>query len=247
MQEFIDKKLKRAKVFRICLWVLLALFPFSIAALIVWGMAAYGWFSLLLMALVIGIPVYFAKCHPFTVCIKGLQEKGQETIADDIIPEETTYGRSKICCGKKAMLCKKPLLLLAYKEIAWVYLYERRVNFITVEKAVIIHTKDGRKCSIQADAEEFKWLMERYVLPHNPRLIVGYGRDQEEAYLAMNPMAKEKRKKTKRIWGIVLMAMGAAFLIAMLCNLKNAQLLPLTVIISGLFLSGGLLYWFGSK
>lgn len=248
MTEFIEKKIKSAKVLRISLLVvtIVWLASFFIIPNLEFGVS-YPLVMLLTTAVItLGI-IYLVAYMPFMSSIKWLTKKGLENIADDIILESPTLTRSKIYCGQRALFCKKPCAIIPYAEIAWVHLYERRAYGIAVEKAVIVYTKDGKKFSLNSNTEEFQWLLENYIVKHSPNVVIGYGAEQKARYKQLNPESVEVEKKVKRIWGIVLMAIGVAFFIALLLNFENAEIIPLTILILGFLASGAILYMIGKK
>lgn len=249
MSEFIEKKLRSAKAFRIYLLVLLIV---TIGSFVSMGFIddveiVIAPIMLSTNALWISGVIYLASYMPFTGSVKWLKSKGMENVADDIILERPTLPRSKIYCGQRALFCKKPCAIIPYAEIAWVHLYERRAYGIAVEKAVIVYTKDGRKFSLNSNADEFKWLLEKYIIPNSPNIIIGYGAEQKARYKQLNPQSAEAGKKVKRIWGIVLMCIGAAFFITLLFTFKQAEIVPVTILILGFLGSGAILYMLGKK
>ncbi len=249
MHEFIEKKIGSAKVFRIYLLVLLIL---TVCAFVSLGFIedieiVIAPIMLLINALWISGVVYLTSFMPFTSSVKWLKSKGMENVADDIILKRPTLPRSKIYCGQRALFSKKPYAIIPYSEIAWVHLYERRAYGIAVEKAVIVYTKDGKKFSLNSNSDEFKWLLENYIIANSPNIIIGYGAEQKARYKQLNPESAEAGKKVKRIWGIVLMSIGAAFFIALLFTFKNAEIVPVTILIFGFSGSGAILYMLGKK
>lgn len=127
----------------------------------------------------------------------------------DINPEKLTLPRSKICCGQRAFLCKKPLVVIPYGEIAWVYTYEQGSEDIVV-KTIVVYTKDGRKFSLNSDEYEFKWLLDNYIVNHSLDVIRGCGGEKKE-YLQLNPLATKKDRKVKKILGVILICLAAFF------------------------------------
>ena len=249
MSEFIEKKLKSAMVFRIYLFVLLILTIGAVASsgfvdeieIVIAPIILSG------NALWISVVVYITSFLPFTSSVKWLKGKGLENVAEDIILERPTLPRSKIYCGQRALFCKKPYAIIPYAEIAWVYLYERRSYGIVVEKAVIVYTKDGKKFALNANTDEFQWLLQNYIVKNSPNIIIGYGAEQKARYKQLNPQAANAGKKVKRIWGIVLMCFGAILLISLIINFQNAEIVPATFMILGSFGSGIALYLIGKK
>lgn len=249
MREFIEKKLRTAKTFRIYLLVLLIV---TIGSYVSMGFiddveTIIAPIMLSTSALWISGIIYFVSYMPFTSSVKWLKSKGMEDVADDIVLERPTLPRSKIYCGQRALFSKKPCAIIPYAEIAWVHLYERRAYGIAVEKAVIVYTKDGKKFSLNSNADEFKWLLENYIIPNSPNIIIGYGAEQKARYKQLNPQSAEGGKKVKRIWGIVLMCIGVAFFITLLFTFKNAEIVPATILILGFLGSGAILYMLGKK
>lgn len=249
MSEFIEKKLRTAKTFRIYLLVLLIV---TIGSFVSMGFiddveTVIAPIMLSTSALWISGVIYLVSYMPFTSIVKWLKSKGMENVADDIVLERPTLPRSKIYCGQRALFSKKPCAIIPYAEIAWVHLYERRVYGIAVEKAVIVYTKDGKKFSLNSNVDEFKWLLENYIIPNSPNIIIGYGAEQKARYKQLNPQSAEGGKKVKRIWGIVLMCIGVAFFITLLFTFKNAEIVPATILILGFLGSGAILYMLGKK
>lgn len=247
MSDFIEKKFKSDKVFRICLLILLILtivaytsmgFVEEIELVIIPA-------TLMANALWISGVIYFTSFLPFLNSVKRLKVKGLESLIEDISLERPTLPRSKIYCGQRAFFCKKPCAIIPYSEVAWVYLYERRAYGIAVEKSVIIYTKDGKKCALNSNSDEFKWLLENYIIPQSPSIVIGYGAEQKARYAQLNPEALNSGKKAKKIWGIVLMILGAFLLVVGLIN--QTIMSPGLVIILGLLGSGIALFLTGNK
>lgn len=248
MSQFIEKKRKEAKVLKIILPILTAMWFGSFFLINNLEFAvAYPIVMLLGVAFLTCVIIYFASYMPFLSGVKWLEERGLEGVADDIILEKPTLPRSKIYCGQRALFSKKPYAIIPYSEIAWVYLYERRTNGILVEKAFILYTKDGKKFTLNAHEDEFKWLLENYIIPNSPNVVIGYGAKQKAQYKQLNPEWAKAGKKVKKIWGIVLMSLGIIFMILLIINFKEAKLVPVTILILGCLSSGLILYRIGKK
>ena len=197
MHELIEKRLKAAKVCLIATIVLGVAFLGAIALISVLMedlgpevcvpvVMIFGW------GFFICLIVYFTKYFAFTRSVRRLSDLGLEHIADDVNLERPTLFRSKIYCGEKAFFCKKPYVILPYGDVLWAYLYERRVYGIPVEKSVILFTRYGKKFQINAHPDEFKWMLERYIIPQSPELILGYGGLQAQRYKQLKQAYKEK-------------------------------------------------------
>lgn len=246
MSEFIETKISTAKAFRIALLIIAILWMGSFLIMPHLEFEVYYPIVMLLTTAVITCwIIYLVAYLPFTSSVKWLKSRGLENVADDIILERPTLPRSKIFCGQRALFSKKPCALIPYAEIAWVHLYERRMYGIAVEKAVIIYTKDGKKFSLNANADEFRWLLEKYIIPSSPNIVIGYGAAQKARYKQLNPEAVNAAKKVKRIWGIVLMILGAVLLTVGLIN--QTIIGPGLVIVLGMLGAGVALFLVGKR
>lgn len=247
MNELVEKKVRSAKVFRICLLILLALAIASFAAMgVVDKMEVVILPAMLFLnALWICGVLYYAKMHPLMSSIKWLERLGASNVVEDIPVDAPTLPKSKIHCGRWALFSKKPCAIIPYAQVAWVHLYERRAYGVAVEKAIIIYAKDGRKFALNADEYEFRWLLENYIIPQSPDIIIGYGAEQKARFKQLNPKAANAEKRLKRIGGIALMAFGAFLLVVGLVN--QAIIGPGLVIVIGLLGAGAGLFFAGRK
>ena len=197
MREFIEKKTGSAKVFRVVLLVITLLWVCSFFLTPFLEFAVYYPVVMLLtLAVITCWIIYIVAWMPIVRSVKWLRGKGMENVADDIALDAPTLPRSKIYCGQRALLCKKPCTVIPYSEIAWVHLYERKLyGIITVEKAIIVYTNDGKKFSLNSDVDEFKWLLENYIIPNSPNIIVGYGNAQKARYKQLTQSQRIKERK----------------------------------------------------
>jgi len=247
MSEFVEKKIKKAKVLCFFLVVSAALYVTLFVALGFVQNPKVLYLPILtsVYVFVILVGVYLIVFQNFMSSVKWLKRRGLENIADDIILERPTLPRSKIYCGRNALFCKKPCAIIPYADIAWTYLYERRAYGFAVEKAVIIFTKDGKKFSLRSNPDEFKWLLENYIIANSPDLVIGYGAAQKAKYKQFNPEVVKSSKKRMLILGTVLMSIGAVLLTAGLIN-KTLKV-PGLVLVLGLLGSGIVLCVMGKK
>ncbi len=250
MGDLIRKKLIAARVYRVC-FLVLSVFAAGVCIASAFVENNDGLFALMFIlftALWICALIYVETVMPFTSAEKWLREKGMEHVADDIVLDSPMLPRSKVYCGQKAIFFKKPCVIIPYEEFAWVYLYQSSAyGIITVDKAVIVYTTDGKKITLRPNYDEFKWLLDNYIIPNSPNIVLGYNAEQRERYRRLNPRYVEAGKRTKRIWGIVLMCIGAVLLAALLLNIKNADILTAGVMILVAFGIGAILYILGKK
>ena len=191
--------------------------------------------------------IWVGNLLPFLRSVEWLKKNGFEDVADDISLDQPTFSKAKIYCGEKALFCQKMNCIIPYTEVVWVHMYEKSAYGVTVEKKAAIHLKDGKKYYLGITVEDVQHLLGKHILQHVPNVIVGYGAEQKARYYQMYPQAKEPIQKAKRSCGISLMGVGGALLVAMLINIKSAQIVPLTIFILLFFAAGALLYWLGKK
>ena len=248
MEQFIEKRIRSAKVFRISLFVIAVLWigSFFVMPHLEFEVS-YPLVMLLTTAVITCGIIYLVSYMPFMSSVKRLRSQGLEHIGDDIILERPTLPRSKIYCGQRAFFCKKPYAIIPYSDIAWTYYYERRSNGFVVEKAFILHMKDGKKFSLNAHPDEFQWLLQNYIIEQAPNIVIGYGAEQKARYKQLNPESVTAGKKLKRIWGIILMCIGLIFLVALIVNFKEIEIVMPTVLVLAFLGSGIILYTVGKK
>lgn len=184
MKELLTKKRRGFKIFSIFSIVIVVATlscPFLFAA--TESDAVFGLMMVLTFAAFALYIVFFNSFYNFCLSDKMLKKNGMENIADDVSLEQPTLPKSKIYCGKYALCSKKPVLVIPYSEIAWVYVNVQKLyGVVTVSKTVVIACRNGRRFSLKADMDEFQWLLQTYLLKVNPNIIVGFGRDQQKAF-----------------------------------------------------------------
>lgn len=183
MREYVERRERTAKIFGtveialILLWIasffllsfmdITQCFPAIVLTFIAWWTC--------------GI-IYLAVHQPFLASVKQLHKKGLEYTVEDIDPEKPTFPKSKLCCGQRALFSKKSRVIIPYGEIAWVYLHETQTYGITTERYFVIYSKDRKKYTLKAKAEEFKWLLENRIAAQAPDVVVGFGKTQRALY-----------------------------------------------------------------
>ena len=234
MSEYILKREKSAKTFKI---IVLALFVAYVILFIIPAAGIVEFDSLVIpiavlptVLFVLAI-VYYVVFHPVMSSISWLKENNYINTADDIVLDRPTLPKSKIFCGKNALFCNKPFAIIPYSEIGWVHLYVRKTNGITVEKAVIVYTRDGKKFSLRSDENEFQWLLENYIVKYSPNTVIGYGKEQKMRYRQLNPNYKIAKSKTMKKVGIAFLCIAAFFFIMGIVNFKTVQVVTVAIII----------------
>ncbi len=193
MKELIEKKCKAVKAFRI--------YFITVAAVIVILMIIFGIVdtkyiaappSLGIFCLLIPFAVYMDKYQSFNASIKLMKALDIMDIVDDINLDRPTIPRSKIYCGEKAFFSKKPLAIVPYSEIAWVYKRVTQTYGITVEKLFVVNMSDGKAIVLKSDEDEFKWLLENCIIRNSPDVIIGYGSAQKKKYSEIKKANKKR-------------------------------------------------------
>ncbi len=237
MNEYISKKRKSAEILKYIIFGVMALLMLSLV-LSGTGIGLIDIDSLLILiamsptVLFVLAIIYFVAFHPVMSSVAWLKEKNYVNIADDIILGNPTLPKSKIYCGKNALLCNKPFAIIPYSEIAWVHLYVRKLyGVITVEKEVVVYTKDGKKFSLRADENEFQWLLENYIVKFSPNVVIGFGKKQKMRYRQLNPNYKIATSKVMSTIGIVLLCIAAFFLVLGIANYKTVKTFAVSTIV----------------
>ena len=74
-------------------------------------------------------------------------------------------------CGQTALLSKKPWVIIPYSEISWVYVPLDEAISLTLH--VLVYTRDNKCFHLSYHPDEFKWLLENYILKHAPDVLLG--------------------------------------------------------------------------
>lgn len=180
MKDEFLKKLKKAKVLRITMIVLAVVYVLGIMMITVsetFGDLAFIAFYLII---IIGI-IYLISYNSVAKCAKWFRDTDSEHVFDDV-PSVPTLPKSKVYCGSQCIVFKKPFVAIPYYEIAWVYIQVNKAYGITMSKQVHIYCLSGAHFIIKADASEFEWLLENYLLRLNSNIILGYGNKERKQY-----------------------------------------------------------------
>lgn len=178
---FVNQRLKREKTL---LLLTIASFLLMIAVFVVASMinSEYALAGIGFIYLFIAVLIAYLVARPFGVMVRWLNKNGYENVTNDINAIAPTLPKSKIFCGSRAMLCKKPCIIVPYSEIMWTYKHVTKSYGVTVATTYYVCLKNGKKYTINADETEFIWLLDNVVSKANPQLIVGFGPQQSKAY-----------------------------------------------------------------
>ncbi len=194
MREFFEKQKRNSYILIGLLAAVTAVFFIGFPIAVTDENLHDGLFALAFISLwgfIILLTVWSMKYRGTVYTSNFLKNRGLEHVLDDINPEQPTLPKSKIYCGSKALVSKKPIMAIPYSEIGWVYVQVQKLyGLVTINKTVHVCTRDGKHFVIRADIEEFKWLLENVLLKANPDIVIGFGAEQRKRYNAIKAAYK---------------------------------------------------------
>ena len=216
MREFLEKKVHDEKIVRYLMLVFFALFFICTAFIPILDEAVGvgALVAIVMLPFAIGftfLVIYYAKFYYFVKGYKQLVDAGMLDYVDDINLNEPTFAKSKLYCGRKALYCKSSGCIVPYSQIGWVYIHANNIYGITVNKEVYVFMRNGQKLVLSVDVNDFKIVLERFILRESPDVVIGYGNEQRKRYKALNPQSKLRTYKNMRIGSYVLFAMSIFF------------------------------------
>ena len=134
--------------------------------------------------------VYLDKYIPYISNRKWLKSIGCENIADNMLISDPISAKSKIYCGTNIIFAAKFGVIIPYEQIAWVYVFNRKLYGINIESSLIVHTKTGKKIPVYAKERDCETIIFTYLLKRCPDLILGYGKEQKERYVKLKEISK---------------------------------------------------------
>ncbi len=191
MKNRILKRIKAAKIYRICLIVLAILcFP---SVCFLGSHKTIFIFYVLSFSLIIGGYVYLILFHPIMKSAKWFKSVQNEQVIDDV-PITPTLPNSKIHCGSQVLFSNKPFSVIPYSEMAWIYMSENKAYGITLSKQIHVFCRNGNHFILRANIDEFKWLLENYIYRFNANIIIGYGFEQKRQYKNVKAIYRRERE-----------------------------------------------------
>lgn len=248
MKEFIERKVKTEKIMRYCMFALLPITILCFVLTVALSNIVLGlWWALTFIIFWVIFSIYVTKLVPFLKSVEMLKKRGMLTSVYDIDLNRPISPNTKVYCGEKAFFCKKSYVIMPYSEIAWAYQYKQMTYGVTVSKSIILYNRDGKQFTLYIDVDKFKWLLSELIIKNSPDIIIGYGPEQKARYKQINPKFGEGAKKAKRIFGIVLWTYCFFFIMNVIVNPKNVEVVPVIILalISGI--SGTFFYLSGRK
>ena len=185
MQELIAKKKRNCLIFKVVLFVLAALFLacFSLIGIFKNSAKLIGAiiYSLPLVLFILTV-IYICKCVQFNRSLKMIENNNLQFTIEDIKTDKYVLPKSKIYCGSRAFYSKKSGAIIPYSLVRWVYIREVKTYGITTQRTIEIFCDKKIHFSLPVNKDEISWMIENYILPQSPGLIVGYGKSQKEIY-----------------------------------------------------------------
>ena len=220
--DYVISKIKTERIFRYCIITYtILLCAFSVVSLFD--------FSGKKMAIVLSgaIPLWIASVIYFNYYFPLLRSlKWPHTKYDNILREIKS---------RKAVFSTTPYTIIPYSQIAWVYLDYRFVgeDGESLGGFLAVHCKDGQKFKIESSYEF--WYDK--ITTEVEGVIIGFGPDKRKQYLSDNPTAKIKHKRSKTIWGIILLLCSAGLTSL---SIINKAIKPMGIVLIALLLIGGI-------
>ena len=192
--QYMERRKRVEKILRIILFLLLVGVTSLFVIAIVTGDVKFllMWMLSLFAVGIYAVP-YVDRYVPFLINRKWLKRMKLLNIADDMMLAEPTLPKSKIYCEKNVIFCEKFGVVIPFEQIAWGYIYQRRVNGINVDKPINLHTKSGKRIPVYAHKKELEILL-LCIVKNAPNAIFGYGKEQKKLYKSLLDGYKQKEE-----------------------------------------------------
>ena len=213
MRELFEKKLRAELIYRLIIIVLAVLSVAMFFCEPIFGKPAYAIGGVGLYAALMALIFYFATAFRALQTRKWLRKNEFEHLLDEAFPPEPNLKKSKIYCSHNAFVCKRQFAVIPYSEIAWVYMQQQRSYGIPVGRNINVRLKDGKTFVIEANIEEFKYLLSEFILKKSPDVIVGFGDKQREQFAQKYPEFGKKDKRNATATIVILGVYVAGMLI----------------------------------
>lgn len=236
----------KEKKWRLAALILVVVFALSFITIPFLGIASLLLISPLGFAVwSIGL-IYLIQYFPLIPNLRKLERIGKSNVADDISANNRLSPKSKLYCGAFAIACTNPCIVIPYSEIAWIYIYKQTAfGAVTTYQSAIIYCTDGTKYSISATPDEAQQLLNKYIIPQSPNVVVGYGSEQKKLFLSRNPQAVQAQNKVKFVWGVVLLLLGALMVFA--CVINHPVAIPAYILTAAALIGGTILLLLGKR
>ena len=187
MNEKFQKKLRLEKI--IIIAMIPTIFCLQISSVFLSSVFCFAFIALL--------STYIIDILPVRKSISTLKQIGATDVLDDIYPDKPTLPESKIYLGPRALVTKKPMSVVVYSDIAWVYIRVTKAFYGTMTNTYfIIKTKSGKefRLLINKNKEEYDWLLKNIIIPKQPYVIIGYGTEQRKKYNQVKTQYKNSKE-----------------------------------------------------
>ena len=140
--------------------------------------------------------VYKAKVAKLT---KNNQEDLDKINNEISSGEATYYDKGQLYLTKSYIFDVNNLQIFKYKDVAWVYKHIQRVNGVVSYQCLMLSTNDGKQAMIAMNAKNnYENIMDEIKAKNND-VMVGYSKDNIDAYKAKKKEIKAEKKKNKAL------------------------------------------------
>ena len=114
--------------------------------------------------------------------MKKYNGRFDELLSGIDLTAEPELKENGIYCGDNALYTTKENLLIPYDDFSWsYYLITRLYIFIKIKRAVICF-KNGKAVKIKCSEEEYMYIMNKYIIPRVPDILIGYNAENIKEY-----------------------------------------------------------------
>ena len=71
-------------------------------------------------------------------------------------------------------------MIIPYDDIIWTYITRTNINWIKVEKLLVMYRRDGFKYQFHMRDNEISGLINMFLIPNSADLVIGYGEEQRQ-------------------------------------------------------------------
>lgn len=175
MDQLIQNAIGKKKIF----FVITAIF--ILVSLVLGFTTSNGFFGLTIIVCLFATIYYISKIGPLISSKEYLDKWNMYSAISDINPKEYTLPKSKICCGRYVFYAAKERKIVPYRNIVWIYVTVQKSYGITVGRIYNFMCIDRKCFSMNVNKNEADALID-IIAKNAPNLILGYGREQQNAY-----------------------------------------------------------------
>ena len=119
-----------------------------------------------------------------------LNHEGDLNLTSEEPPSRVEFHSGGIFCGQEALYSKRDRRLLFYDEILWIYKSLDKVTGVSMGESKFFCTRDGHHYRMHMSEKDMNSLINKYIYPAQPKLILGYS--------PLNQSEYERRKSDRK-------------------------------------------------